>query len=441
MSGRISLPERGVALPDRKRLAMDSPIRNANLPSIATIPLSQHLGTPSRCVVRVGERVREGMLIGRPQGIISAAVHSPIPGVVTAIKEIDLPQGSRAEVVVIALDGEFDRLRRDRRAASTGRSEQEILTLLEETGVVGLGGAGFPTHLKLQPPKGVSVDFLLVNGIECEPYLAGDFRLMVERPSEIVEGIRTAAKLLKPRSILIGIQDLYAEAVATMRAACRESGLPIEVVALPARYPLGDERLLVKALVGREIASGLLPLAEGVAVVGVGTLMAVYEAVAFEKPLFERVVTVSGGAVREPANLKVRIGTPIGALLDECGGTKGTPERVVVGGPFTGSAVYDLGAPVTKTTTAVLALSADEVRPGRRTSCISCGKCASVCPSELDPARLFKLVERDLHLDARSEGLLDCSECGCCSYVCPARLPLVETLRVGKRLARESGVA
>ena len=323
MSGRISLPERGVALPDRKRLAMESPIRNAILPTIATVPLAQHLGSPAQCVVKVGERVREGMLIGKPQGIISAAVHSPIPGVVTAIHEVDLAQGSCAQAVVISLEGEFDRLRRNRSVASSDRSEAEILALIEEMGVVGLGGAGFPTHVKLRPPKGVAIEFLLVNGVECEPYLAGDFRLMVERPREIVEGIRIAAKLLKPRAILVGIQDLYAEAIDAMGAACGESGLPIEVVAIPSRYPLGDERQLVKALVGREIAAGLLPLAEGVAVVSVGTLVAIHEAVAFEKPLFERVVTVSGGAIREPANLKVRIGTPIGALLAECGGAEG----------------------------------------------------------------------------------------------------------------------
>ncbi len=441
MSGRKSLPERGVNLPDRKRLAMDSPIRNAILPSTATVPMVQHLGTPAHCVVRVGERVREGMLIGKPQGIISAGVHSPIPGVVTGIREVDLAQGSRCQAAVIDLGGEFDRLAYKRGPASGERSESEILALLEEMGVVGLGGAGFPSHVKLRPPKGLSIEHLLVNGIECEPYLAGDFRLMVERPREIVEGIRIAARLLRPRSILIGIQELYAEAIEAMRGACRESGLPMEVVSLPAKYPLGDERQLVKALVGRTLAAGMLPLSEGLVVFSVATLVAVYEAVALEKPLFERVVTVSGGAVREPANLKVRIGTPIGALLAECGGLNGVPERVVVGGPFTGSAVYDLDTPVTKSTTALLALSAEEVRPGRRTSCISCGRCASVCPSGLDPSRLLKLVGRDLYADARREGLLDCSECGCCSYVCPAHLPLVETLRVGKRLARESGVA
>ncbi len=441
MSGIKSPPERGVTLIDRKRLAMESPIRNAILPTTAVVPFSQHLGTPAQCVVKVGERVREGMLIGKPQGIISAAVHSPIPGVVTAIREVVTAQGSRSQAAIISLEGEFERLRRNRPTARSDRSEAEILSLLEEMGVVGLGGAGFPTHVKLRAPKGVSIEHLLVNGVECEPYLTGDFRLMVERPREIVEGIRMAAKLLKPRAIVVGIQEPYAEAVEAMRAACRESGLPVEVVALPARYPLGDERQLVKALTGREIGAGLLPLTEGVAVVSVGTLVAIYEAVALEKPLFERVVTVSGGAVREPANLKVRIGTPIGALLAECGGLAETPERVVVGGPFTGSAVYDLGTPVTKSTTAVLGLSAGEVRAARRTSCISCGRCASVCPSGLDPARLFKLVERDLHADAGREGLLSCSECGCCSYVCPAHLPLVETLRVGKRRGRVSGVA
>lgn len=441
MSRRVSRPERGIALSERTSPAHRSPIRNAILPSTATVALSQHIGAPAECVVRVGDRVREGSLIGRPNGLISSSVHSPIPGVVTSIRTVVLPGGERSEAVVIALEGGFDRPVGGTLREPPERSSEELLSHLARMGVVGLGGAGLPTHLKLRPPKGLAIDLLIVNGAECEPYLSADFRLMVERPGRILAGAAIAARLLGAKAIRVAVRASYPEAIESMRAEIRGGGLPMEIVPVSSAYPAGDERALTQSVGGRRIPSGARSADVGVVVVSVATLAALHDAVALERPLFERVVTVAGGAVAEPANLKARIGTPIGALLEECGGFLQRPERILVGGPFSGSVTFDLDTPVTKRTTAVLALTSEEVKAAAPTPCINCGRCEEACPRELVPDRLLRLVERDRLEDAAAEGLAECNECGCCSYVCPAHLPLVESFRRGKLLARNRGVA
>ncbi|HOV63634.1 MAG TPA: RnfABCDGE type electron transport complex subunit C, partial [Spirochaetia bacterium] len=301
-------------------------------------------------------------------------------------------------------------------------------------------GATFPLHVKLSVPRGATLDTLVVNGVECEPYLTADHRLMLEKTAEIIEGIRIVFKVVKPKVAYIGIEINKPDAIEVMEKAARESGLPLSVVPLKVKYPQGDEKQLLKAVTGKEVPSGELPLAIGAVVVNVGTIYSIYEAVVFDKPLIERVVTVSGGCIKEPANLKVRIGTPMSSLIDECGGFLSVPEKIVAGGPLMGFGVYDLESPVTKGTSGVLALSAEEVRGAQRTACISCGRCIHACPMGLSPTALFKQIDHGEYKLALSDGLLDCKECGCCAYVCPSHIPLVQGMKLGKRMARRKKV-
>lgn len=437
MNGLKTFPAGGIRPPDGKSLSCNAPIKNAIVPSVARVPLLQHLGTPAFPVVHVGDRVREGMLIGRPDGIISAAVHSPIPGVVVGLEEIGLLDGRSSLAVVIALDGVFDRSgRRSEARPERQPTLQELADLLRANGVVGLGGTSFPTHLKFAMSKGVRIEHLVVNGVECEPYLTADHRLMIERTREILKGVQIAASALNPLNITVGIDENKPDAIRAMTDTSAGMGIEITVVPVESKYPQGDEKQLLKALLGREVPSGGLPLDVGAVVLNVATLHALYDAVALDKPLFERVVTMSGGALRSPANLKARVGTPIGALIQECGGFLVEPARLVAGGPLTGRTILDLDTPLTKGISAIIALTSAEARTAPETACISCGRCVEVCPMGLDPATLFKQVEHDRHEEALEGGLLDCRECGCCSYVCPARLPIVDSLRLGKRMAR-----
>lgn len=437
MIGSRSFPKGGLHPRDQKSLTRERPLWNAIVPSTATVPLQQHIGAPAQSLVKPGERVREGQLIGKAQGRISANVHAPIPGTVRELKTIYLPSGVKTEAIVIDLEGEFERLGKPRSARNWSNIPiDELRGYVQKMGIVGMGGATFPTHVKFQLPPGASLDCLILNGAECEPYLSADHRLMVEHAAEVVEGARIIERLLSPGEVIIGIEENKRDAIDAVRKAVRGAGVPFRVLPLKVKYPQGDEKNLIKSALGREVPSGALPLDVGVVVSNIGTVFAVYEAVAFEKPVIERVVTVSGGAVRNPANLKVRIGTSIAELIEECGGLKEIPVKIVAGGPMTGFTVYDVDTPVTKSTSGVLALTSREVAARPQTACINCGRCVRSCPIGLQPTRLFKHID---HLDydaALADGLMDCRECGICGYVCPAGIPLVQGLRVGKRIAR-----
>ncbi len=433
----IPLPtlSRGGLLPDdRKTLTRGSAIWNAALPTQCVVPLHQHAGAAAEAVVAVGDRVREGMLIGRAVGRNSAHVHAPIPGVVTAIRSGEVYPGRPSACVVIDLEGEFDRLGKPLAPAEwQQRSARDLLRNLRECGVVGMAGGGIPADNKYTIPRGVEIEHLIVNGAESEPYLTATHRLMLEKPAEILEGARIAAHIVGARRVTIAVGRDKRDAVAAFRRLVRERGLPFSVRAVSLAYPAGDEKLLIRELVGREVPAGRLPIDLRVIVSSVATIHAVYEAIAFGKPVVERVVTVAGSMVRTPSNVKVRIGTPVGALLAECGGLIDTPARLVLGGPMMGYTVADMATPITKTTTGVLALGTDEVNDGERTPCIGCGRCIRVCPVGLEPVTLVKMLERDRPGDAAAAGLADCRECGCCSYVCPSHIPLTETLVQGRR--------
>jgi electron transport complex protein RnfC len=365
-------------------------------------------------------------------------VHSPVPGAVSSIEDIYLPNGLRSQAVTIEMQGEFDQLgKKQEKHDWRDMAPSELIDIIKDKGIVGMGGATFPTHVKFSIPREKKARTFVVNGVECEPYLTADNRLMIERSDQVFEGIEIVNKILEPEIIYIAIESNKPEAIEIMSKKAAEISLPIEVVPLQVKYPQGDEKQVLKAITGKEVPSGGLPIDIEAVVSNVGTIFAIYEALVHNKPLIERIVTVSGGAIKNPANLKARVGTPIGSLIDECGGFSTTPRKVVVGGPMMGFSVSDLEVPIIKGTSGILALTDKEVHESPRTACLQCGRCIEACPLGLNPTRLFKLVDHMAYTEALDEGLMDCKECGCCGYECPAHIPLVEGMKLGKLMAKK----
>jgi electron transport complex protein RnfC len=431
MSRFLTFARGGVHPPEGKESTSDKPIRNAPLPAIAVVPFSQHTGTPAKALVGPGDHVEEGQIIGESVGFISSCVHSPIPGTVTEIRTLYLPSGVKTDAAVIELDGEFSRLGKPERTRDwSGLKTEEILELLKNHGVVGQGGATFPSHVKFAVPKGKTCDVFLVNAAECEPYLSADHRLMLERTGDLIEGIRIIRKLLNPKRVIVGIEANKPDAIEKIR----EAGLPdnIEVAGLKVKYPQGAEKNLIEAILGREVPSGRLPIEVGVINANVGTLVSVCEAVRDDKPVIERVVTVAGGAVANPGNIRVRVGSSVGDLLEECGGLLEEPMRLVSGGPMMGFTFSSTDTPVTKGTSGILALTAREVKSFAPTACLSCGRCITACPMGLIPTLIFKNIEHERMEEAAVLGLDDCVLCGACAYACPSHIPLVSAFKAAK---------
>lgn len=428
----------GIHPDDKKSLAAEREIRNSYFGQYAIISMGQHLGAPARCLVQAGDAVKEGDLIGEAVGVISAHVHCPFPGVVEKVEPLFLPNGSVSPAVFLKIEGHFPPIKEERSEEDWVRlPRQRLLDLIQEAGLVGLGGATFPVHVKISVPKGKKAECLIINGVECEPYLCSDYRTMLEATHEVLEGIDIAAKITEAARVVIAVEANKPKAIARLREVIQQSERPYEVVVLKVRYPQGDEKQLIQAITGAQVPSGALPIEVGCVVCNVSTAKSIYDAVVLRRPLTRRVVTVSGGAVGDPGNLNVRIGVPIRDILEECRTDFSKVRKLVIGGPMMGFAMADWNTPVTKSTGGVLALTEEEIHEKPQTACLHCGGCVGVCPMGLIPTQLYKYIENGFYDEALKEGLMDCKECGCCSYTCPAGIYLVQTFKKGKRMVRK----
>ena len=420
----------GIHPKDGKEYTIDKAIECAPLPSQVVIPMSQHIGAPCTPIVKVGDIVKKGQVIAESDAFMHSPIHASISGKV--IKIDDMPHASKVKclAVVIENDGldewiegiplnrEWDKL-----------EDQEIRDIIKGAGIVGMGGATFPTHVKLNPNK--PVDVFIVNAAECEPYLTADYRMMLEYAERMVTGVKIVMKVLGVTKGYVGIEDNKPQAVKVMKEAFK--GTSVEVVSLPTKYPQGGEKMLIKALVDREVPNGGLPMDVGVVVQNVGTTVAICDAVVNGIPLIERVVTISGDVVKQPKNLSLRIGSTFKDAIDYCGGFSKTPEKVISGGPMMGFAQFALDVPIIKGTSGILALSKKVVNSGEESACIRCGRCVEACPMGLVPSMLSILGERNKYSEAKEEyGLLNCIECGSCVYTCPAKRNIVQYIKYSK---------
>lgn len=431
-----SFSKGGVHPPDRK-FSADVAIESMPLPEVAVVPMSQHIGAPARAVVEKGDSVKVGELIGEAVGYVSCNIHSPISGVVTAVEMRPNVGGVLQQVVVIEREGEGDEWLEEESCEKATKfdvgsvSSDDILRQAQECGVVGLGGATFPTHVKLRPPANKKIDSLIVNGSECEPYLTADYRVMLEQSERLIVGAQLMAKAVGAERIYIGIENNKKPAIKLLREVVKDEPT-IEVVALKTMYPQGGEKQLIDAILGRQVPSEELPLDVGVVVQNISTTLALYAAVVDSRPLIERVVTVSGVGVENPSNLMVRIGTPISELIELCGGLPEGTTKVVLGGPMMGRATADLSLPVTKGVSGVVIMEGQEALRKPHSNCIKCGRCINACPMGLQPYLLYKLGEKRRFEEMEREYAFDCIECGSCSYGCPASLPLLDYIKLGK---------
>lgn len=420
--------------PAENKLSAGRPVEKLPLPAEVTILMAQHIGAPAEPLVKKGDPVKVGQLIAKSTGFVSANIHSPVSGVVNKIDNVPDTSGYRRKAILIKVDGDEWDESIDTSAEvvkDISLSREEILKRIGDAGIVGMGGATFPAHVKLSPPPGKIAEVLIINGVECEPYLTADHRLMLERGDELVVGIRILMKVLDVKKAIIGIENNKKDAIEAMqKLVTGEPGITVQP--LKVQYPQGGEKQLIDACIGRQVPSGKLPIEVGAVVHNVGTAVAVYEAVQKNKPLIERVVTVTGLSVGKPGNFMTRIGTPVSALIDAVGGLPDDTGKVIGGGPMMGKALSSLEVPVTKGTSGILVLPDPEARRAQSQNCIRCGKCVSACPMGLAPYLLMTLTEKDILDRAEEEKIMDCIECGSCSFTCPSHRPLLDYIRLGK---------
>ncbi|MDR2928669.1 MAG: electron transport complex subunit RsxC [Cytophagaceae bacterium] len=420
--------------PAENKLSAEKPIETAPVPQMVSVPLGQHLGALSEPVVQKGDGVMAGQLIAKTSGFVSANTHSPVSGKVEKIDDVLDASGYRRKAIVIKTEGDEWMPAIDRSlnlVKEITLQPDEIIKRISEAGIVGLGGATFPTHVKLSPPPGKKCEILIINGVECEPYLTADHRLMLEKSDEILVGVTILMKALNVGKAIIGIENNKKDAIHKMESLIA-AYKGIAVQPLKVQYPQGGEKQLIDACIGRQVPSGKLPIEVGAVVHNVGTAFAVYEAVQKNKPLFERVVTVTGVSVKNPLNLLTRIGTPISTLIEAAGGAPSDTVKIVGGGPMMGKALTSTEIPVTKGSSGILLLPARLTERREMQNCIRCAKCVAVCPMGLSPYLLMSGVQREMWERTEQERIMDCMECGSCSYTCPSSRPLLDYIRLGK---------
>ena len=430
--GKTATFERGIHPHDAKKLTSDKAIITAPIPKRVVIPLSQHIGAPAKPEVEIGSTVKKNQVIGAPSGFVSAPIHASISGKVIALSDFLHPSGRMILSIVIESDENDESIPLNDNSDYLSLSADKIKAAIRDAGIVGLVGAAFPTNVKLSPPKEKPIDTVILNGAECEPYLTADHRLMVEKPTEIVKGLQLIMKSVGVSKGYIGIESNKQDAIRAMEKAAEDKP-DITVSPLTVKYPQGAEKMLIKALTGKEVpGKGGLPMDVGVVVQNVGTSLVIYDAIRYGKPLIERVVTVTGKGIREPKNLSARIGTLITELIEECGGLTDNAAKVIAGGPMMGFAQWSLDVPVVKGMSGILVQTENEIPPEEYCACIRCGRCIDICPMGLNPSMLSILSETGHYEEAKDYSLFDCFECGSCAFVCPSRRPIVQFIRLAK---------
>lgn len=429
----------GVHPASSKKLTLDGAIKKPFIPKRVVLPLSQHTGSPAEPVVKPGDTVSVGSQIARATGFVSSPIHASISGKVARIHHSPAPASGRVPSIFIeSQGGEDQEFRVKERNDVYSLSAEEIISIVSSSGIVGLGGAAFPTHVKLSPPKNKKIDTIILNGAECEPYLTCDHRIMMESSAEILKGLEVILRALDVKNAYIAIEDNKLPAIYAMEKAIRNAQYALRntrLAVLRTKYPQGAEKQIIKAILNRNVPAGGLPMDVGCIVQNVGTVYAVYEAVYLSKPLIERAVTLTGPCLNEPVNIRVRVGTLVSDLVEAIGGFKTQPRKIVMGGPMMGIAQYTMDVPIVKGTSGILFLSEEELLRDEESVCIRCGKCIEVCPMGLVPTTLMYRVKKDLFAEAKGLGIMNCYECGSCAYSCPAKIPLLDYMKFGKAKA------
>ena len=418
---------------DGKKMSRECPIEILNPGDTLVYPLSQHIGAMAKPLVKAGDRVLVGQKIAEKGGFISANIHSSVSGTVKTIEKRLVATGGMVDSIIVENDGMYEEAAPIFSGNPDELSKDEIIKIIEEAGIVGMGGAGFPTNVKLSPKNADIIDSIIVNGAECEPYLTSDYRRMVEQTDKLVKGLKIVLKVFPDAKGYFGIEDNKPEAIEALLKAT-ENEDRIEVVPLKTKYPQGGERSMIYAVTGRKINSKMLPADVGCIVHNVDTIYAIYNAVYNGKPLIERIVTITGDAVRTPKNFQVRIGTSFRELIDAAGGFTTEPEKIISGGPMMGFSFFNIDVPVVKGSSSLLAFIKDDVSHEEPSACIRCGRCAAACPEHLLPMKLAALAGQNEPEEFKKLGGMECVECGCCSYVCPAKRQVTQSVRSMKKL-------
>lgn len=418
---------------DGKEMSKDKPIQDILPGNELVYPLSQHIGAPAEAIVAKGDRVLAGQKIAESKAFVSAPIHSSVSGTVKAVEPRRVVSGDMVMSIVVENDGLYEDVGFYPVAPLEKLSREEIIDIVREAGIVGMGGAGFPTHVKLSPKNPKKIEYVIANCAECEPYLTSDYRRMLEEPEKLIGGLKIILSLFENAQGILAVEDNKPDCISLLRQLTKDEQR-ISVKALKTKYPQGGERTLIYAVTGRKINSTMLPADVGCIVNNVDTMVAVYRAVTEGRPLIERIVTVTGDAVANPRNFRVKIGTGYQQILNEAGGFKTEPEKIVCGGPMMGVSMFDLNVPATKTSTALLCLTSDEVSAMKPGPCINCGRCVEVCPGRVIPSRLADYAERfDEEAFLKNYGM-ECCECGCCSFICPAKRPLTQEIKSMRKI-------